>query len=55
MPVAIPINICFAIMFFSMFISSYHRREAYLAPLIGFMLNTLIVLYIFFIYFGLLK
>ncbi len=55
MPIVIPVNICFAIITFSMFISAYHREEPYFSYLFSFLLNALVVLYVVFNYFGLLR
>ncbi len=55
MPILIPVNICFALITFSMFISAYHREKYYFSHLFIFLLNALVVLYVVFNYFGLLK
>lgn len=55
MPYLIPLNICFAITFYSMFISAYHREKFYLFHLLLFFLNALVALYAIFYHFGLLK
>ncbi len=55
MSIPVPVNICFAIIFYSMFISAYHREKPYLSHLLLFLLNALVALYAVFNYFGLLK
>lgn len=55
MSILIPLNIIFALIFYPMFISNYHRKEPYLLNLFIFLINAIVSLYSIFIYFGLLK
>ncbi|HEM3697683.1 TPA: hypothetical protein U1C85_000726 [Streptococcus suis] len=55
MNILTPVNIIFALVFYSMFISDYHRSKPYLMNLLLYLVNGLLALYHIFIYFGLLK
>lgn len=55
MSVLIPVNICVAIIFYSMFISAYHREKFELWHLLLFLMNALVSMYSIFNYLGLLK